>query len=221
MAFHPVLDRKTVLDQLHRPSPNPFEPDEETVHPWRSGLLYQRFQKPMLRIWDQYSGSQPGEDFSMLSRAPEMRLDDQESRRTSLAKHLDYRDWTPSPYISFTTSETRIESLAQMRIKRGAQFLTVIDPNSRLRNGLPILNVEAEMGYYLIKDPYRRSNEYYADEYLCLWQVTTAERIGVYDWNSLVKDKNCRQRKEGLDDLQEVFAGLSSEFVKLADLYTC
>ncbi|KAI1316093.1 hypothetical protein F5Y16DRAFT_393242 [Xylariaceae sp. FL0255] len=192
MTLSPVLDRQAVLGRLYRPLPNPFLQDEETVHPWRSTYPFERFQRPLLRIRDDYTGSHPEENDCMMSRAPEMRLDDEESRQASLAGHLDYRNWTPSPYISFTTSKDRIETLTRMRAYRngGALTLTAIDPDTRLRNGLPILDVEAEMAHYGIEDPYGRNNEYYADEYLCLWQVTPAEIVGHWSWDELERVSN-------------------------------
>ena len=122
-----------------------------------------------------------------------MPLDDKESRRTSLSKYLNYKDWTPSPYISFTTCEGRVEDLARMRAykrNRGVQTLTVISPDSRIRNGLPVLSVKAEMGHYGIQDPYGKSNKYYVDEYLCLWQVTSAEIVGHWEWDSLSDEQD-------------------------------
>lgn len=127
----------------------------------------------------------------MMSRAPEMRLDNPESRKASLAKHLDHRNWTPGPYISFTNSSTTIENLAQMRVdKRGPQTLTVIDPNNRIRNGLPVLDIAVEMDHYDIPDPYGKSKEYYVNHYVCLWQVTKAEIVGHWGWSSLADNKN-------------------------------
>ncbi|KAI0449148.1 hypothetical protein F5B21DRAFT_495283 [Xylaria acuta] len=240
MATYPVLDRLTVLNRLRRPLPHPFFREEEEEHPWRAGYC-RRFHAPLLRIWDQVSGSHPDEDGCMSSRAPEMRLDDRESRRTSLSGHLNYSDWTPTPYISFTTCETRIESLAAKRInrRRGAQMITVIDPDTRLRNGLPILDVEAEMDHYKIQDPYGGS-DYYNNEYVCLWQVTSAEIVGHWEWDYLVDDENWYQNiilpafneftekaatgntkgllaesgtgqtaKDRVDDLQSIFTNLS------------
>lgn len=96
-----------------------------------------------------------------MSRAPEMRLDNANSRQDSFTKHLDHKVWIPGPYISFTTSSTAIEDLAQMRVaKRGPQTLTVVDPNSRIANGLPVLHATAEMDHYNIRDPYGQLNEY-------------------------------------------------------------
>jgi hypothetical protein len=99
--------------------------------------------------------------------------------------------WVPGPYVSFTTSPGQIETLAGMRRgKRGAQTLTVIDPNERIRNGLPVLNIAAEMRHYDIPDPYGGSNDYYIDHYVCLWQVTGAEIVGHWDWSRLAENEH-------------------------------
>lgn len=115
MGECPVLDRKTVLNRLYPEKTNPCK-TEEALHPWRTEHS-QAPQEPLLRIWDQHSGSQPDKDGRMMSRAPDMRLDTAESRRGSLAKHLKHRDWTQGPYILFTTSSTAIEDLVRMRVK--------------------------------------------------------------------------------------------------------
>lgn len=112
---YPILDLQNVLNRLYPKRANPFQVEED-LHPWRTRNSLS-FQGPLLRIWDQFSGSQPAEDGRMVSRAPEMRLDDAESRQGSLAGHLNHKDWTPRPYISFTTSSTAIEDLARMRRK--------------------------------------------------------------------------------------------------------
>ena len=83
----------------------------------------------------------------MIARAPHQRLDTIESRKISLAKHLKHSNWTsPTPYISFTNSPATIQDLVNVRAQRnrGSQTLTVIYPNTRLRKGLPILDVAAE-----------------------------------------------------------------------------
>ena len=123
-----------------------------------------------------------------------MRLDNKESRRSSLLIHVDYRIWEPTPYISFTTSASRVEDLVARRInKRRDQMITVIDPNIRVQNGLPILYAKAEMDHYEIEDPYERNGQYYHDECLCLWQVTAAEIVGYWAWNDLENDKDWHQ----------------------------
>ncbi|KAI0003181.1 hypothetical protein F4779DRAFT_109363 [Xylariaceae sp. FL0662B] len=190
MALYPHLDRQTALSRLGYEifdSPNRLT-NEEHLHPWRASYFLS-FPRPLLRIWDTFSGSQPEADNRMLSRAPEMSLDDWESRRASLAQHLHHGTWIPGPYISFTTSPTAVEDLARWRApRRGDQILTVIDPNVRMKNGLPVLRVEDEMHHYGIQDPYGKP-EYHVDHYACLWQVTEAEIIGHWDWCSLIEDK--------------------------------
>ena len=79
------------------------------------------------------------------------------------------------------------------RNNRGNQTLTVIDPNTRLKNGLPILNVAAEMDHYKILDPYGKDNQYYDDHYVCLWQVTENEIVGHWKWDDLVAKENWYQ----------------------------
>jgi hypothetical protein len=80
-----------------------------------------------------------------------------------------------------------------MRISKGrvGQNLTVIDPATRRENGLPILDVAAEMGYYGIPDPYNKGSKYYIGHYVCLWKVTAQEIIARYEWNEPAKQRNC------------------------------
>jgi hypothetical protein len=56
--------------------------------------------------------------------------------------------------------------------------LTVINPNTRIAGGLPILDMRAETHHYAVSDPYGRSYQYYMDHYLCVWEVTSPEIIG-------------------------------------------
>ena len=182
-----ALKRDTVLSLLNSVSTTVFEKEEDR-HPWRTDHL-QTFNKPFLRLWDQCSGSQPDEDGCMKSRAEHERLDTFESRKDSLTIHINHKAWTPTPYISFTTSPSKIEDLANLRAQRkyrGPHTLTVVDPNTRVRNGLPVLHVADEMEHYGITDPYGKWNEYYEDHYVCLWEVTTREIVGHWQWNDLV-----------------------------------
>jgi hypothetical protein len=171
MAEQPGLNRDIALSLLHLPF-NTVSITEDEQRPWISND-FQPFKIPFLRIWDHNSGSKPDRERRMLSRAPRQRLDTLESRKASLTVHINHKIWEPTPYISFTTSPEAIEELANWRAKhRGPQTLTVINPNARIANGLPILDLLAEMNLYKIKDPYGKSNQYYADHYLCLWEVT-------------------------------------------------
>lgn len=151
MAEPPVLDRH-IVSSLLSPASRTVVATEEQLHPWRTEPSI-TFEMPFLRIWDSYSGSQPvGNDpkKSMMSRAPRKRLDTIESRKSSLTTHLNHKERTPTPYISFTTSAAAVQDVAMMREykKRGSQTLVVVDPNTRLRDGLPILDVVAEMDHY-------------------------------------------------------------------------
>jgi hypothetical protein len=187
------FDKDIVSDLLTSPL-NPFIPQEETCHAWRPNHL-QTFDAPLLRVWDCNSGSQPNENDGnrMLSRAPRQRLDSAQSRKTSLTKHLNHRNWEqPTPYISFTISPTALADLANSRsrkIWRKHQTLIVIDPNVRIAKGLPVLDVIAEMAHYGIEDPYRRSNQYYVNHYVCLWEVTAEEVVGQWQWDVLVENE--------------------------------
>jgi hypothetical protein len=182
-----VLDRYQVLGRLTSASKTSRE---EQLHPWQSSCL-DSFSFPLLRTWDSFSGSQPDEQKRMSSRAPNKRLDTSDSRRISLATHINHRDWTPTPYISFTSSPAAVEELAmQRRSKRGAQTLTVIGPNVRLRKGLPILNLYQEMEHYGISNPYGSWSRYCVDHYICLWQVTEEEIVGHWKWDELAVSEN-------------------------------
>ncbi|KAH8763665.1 hypothetical protein F5883DRAFT_361506, partial [Diaporthe sp. PMI_573] len=163
---------------------------EEWRHPWRA-RCHQGYEQPLLRIWDEHSGSQP-KNHSMLSRAPDMRLDTYQKRKSSLANHLDYREWIAGPYISFTTSPAAIEDHVRRRRgkDRGSQKLTVVDPKQRIANGLPVLDVLTEMENYEILDPYGLGNHYYINEHVCLWEVTEAEIVGHWEWDDLEQNEN-------------------------------
>ncbi len=180
-----VIDR-SLVSSLLRPASKTHPPTEEQLHPWCVGYS-QTFDVPLLRIWDQRSGSRPDANTCLMSRAPRQRLDTAESRRAFLATHIDHSNWTPTPFISFTTSATAVTDLADMREnrKRGAQHLTAIDPNIRLAAGLPILDFSAEANYYNIADPYGKSNQYCKDHYLCLWEVSGREIVRQWDWDDL------------------------------------
>ncbi|KIW12277.1 hypothetical protein PV08_09554 [Exophiala spinifera] len=167
-----------------------FQPEEDR-HPWRGRR--QPFDRPLLRLWDGQSGSQPDPNGRMRSREGRGRLDSFRSRKDSLTIHINHRNWTPTPYISFTDSSSEIESLARLRTRRGRGpfTLTVIDPDKRVRNGLPVLNVRDEMEEYNVPDPY--ASVEYNDHYICLWEVTADEFVGNWNYNDLIIHKNWLQ----------------------------
>lgn len=187
MADLTPFDFKSSLVLLAPHTPSAVFPPEEDIRPWRV-LPYQTFNKPFLRLWDCYSGSQPVNRV-LTSRDPTIRLDNYDDRKESLETHIDHSKWRPTPYISFTTSSLAIQEIANMRLpKRGKQTLTVIDPGIRMKKGLPILEVEAEMERYCISDPYRANGRYYSDHYVCLWEVAKDEVVGQWQWNDLASN---------------------------------
>lgn len=142
---------------------------------------------PLLRIWDQKSGSQPDKDGRMLAREPRLPLETRKVRRELLASHLNNRKWgTSTPFISFQISSDAVAELARWRFverQRGMQTLVVIDPDTRARLGYPTLDVAAEMNYYNIRNPYAAN--YNRGHYVCLWEVTPEEVVGQWDWADL------------------------------------
>lgn len=187
MAEEHVLTRATVSRLLGDTSQ---ENTEETQHPWARGS---KLEKPLLRTWDHFSGSQPELSNCMLSRSPREDLDTSEARKGFLATHADHKIWKPTPFISFTSSTEAVQELAYYRTvytNRGVQTITIVNPNVRFENGLPILDMSAEMSHYGILDPYERSNQYYKDHYLCLWEVTTPEIVGHWQWDDLATNDN-------------------------------
>lgn len=192
MANDTPLTRTIVRNLLQ----SPFQ-IEEDVHPW-SSVFSADPDKPLLRTWDEFSGSRPskiGRMSSMSSRSPRKRLDTAEARKEYLTIHADYGDWRRTPFISFTQSPHELQSIAAPRARnRGSQTITVLNPRIRVKNGLPILNMDTEMRYYQIRDPYRKSNAYYKNECICLWEVTKEEVVGHWAWDDLLESNDWYER---------------------------
>lgn len=120
-----------------------------------------------------------------------MRLDDREMRIMTLKTHVDHGNWEDTPYISFSNCPQTIEELANWRSTRrgrGPQRIVVIDPRTRIELGLPVLHCGAEMDHYQVKAPYGR--DYWQNHYLCLWEVTPAEVVGIWEWDDLQRSTN-------------------------------
>lgn len=182
MADNMPLNRAIVSSLLRSPLQT-----EEDRHPW--GLKSSTdLDKPLLRTWDKFSGSKPSSTGIMLSRSPRERLDTPRARKEFLTIHADHQKWDDTPFISFTQSPQELQDTAELREpRRGYQTITVLNPNVRAKKGLPILNMDAEMRYYGIPDPYGKSNKYYKNHYVCLWEVTEEEFIGNWLWEELLR----------------------------------
>ncbi|KAI7761294.1 hypothetical protein LZL87_002109 [Fusarium oxysporum] len=149
--------------------------------------------KPLLRTWDDLSGSQPDGSGDMSARASDMSLATFEARRSSLQTHIIHRDWTPTPYISFTSSPEALENLANFRKshpRRKHQTITVVDPAVRLESGWPIISYGEEKDYYRIEIPYGIPDWELRAHHLCLWTVKAEEIIQHYEWDKLSSDPN-------------------------------
>ncbi|KAF3484304.1 uncharacterized protein GIQ15_03628 [Arthroderma uncinatum] len=165
---------------------SPFQA-EDSAHPWALEISADPSQ-PLLRTWDSRSGSQPDAMGRMFSRSPRERLDTATTREKFLAIHADHKRWDPTPFISFTQSPDELQENAKRRAqKRGSQTITALNPNVRAKNGLPILNMDKEMRFYGVPDPYGKSNEYYKNHYVCLWEVAKEEIVGHWEWADLLE----------------------------------
>ena len=191
LQFHPEEDRRpwSAISLLHSNGQlaNPFAE--------YSGIDSKLRDKPMLRVWDTFSGSIPGSSAGnrMLARSKREVLATRDQRASSLELHADHAKRLPTPYISFTASPTAAEDLIKHRThktKRGDQNLVAIDPKYRLQHGLPILDMGEEMIVYGIDDPYPHGPNYFIDHYICLWEVTPREVVGVWSWHDLREDND-------------------------------
>lgn len=181
-----------------------FSKTEEQIRPWfrpdLSGaplrfcfpdpMYEQLWDSPLYRVYDTLSGSFPDETASNRMRARDYRrrLDDRDSRKATLTTHVNHHIWEDTPYISLTSSQAAVWKLAEerrLRGTRGDQYVVVINPRRRFALGLPILDCGREMKHYGIENPYRDDSNYYQDHYLCLWEVTPDEIVGIWSWNDL------------------------------------
>lgn len=78
-----------------------------------------------------------------------------EARRSSHQTHIIHRNWTPTPYISFTSSPEALENLANFRKshpRRKRQTVTVVDPAVRLPFPMvkkrTVTALKSHMGYH-------------------------------------------------------------------------
>ena len=150
------------------------------------GIYEELRTKPLLRVWDSFSGSIPNRSCGnrMLARLPRGELATFDTRKTSLARHANQRNQIHTPYISFTSSVDAAVRLANERKRpRGDQHIVVVDPWYRLQRGLPVLDMGKEMREYGVQNPY--GEDYYTDHYLCLWEITPEEVIGTWSCNYL------------------------------------
>ena len=141
---------------------------------------------PLLLTWDQFPGSQPSESGRMLSRVPRERLDTSKARKTFLAVHADHKNG------NLLRSHSRSHRQSYKIMPNGESGKEAVNdygvnPNARMKNGFSIRNMDAEMRYYGIPDPYGKLNKYYRNHCICLWEVTEEEVVGYWEWDDLLK----------------------------------
>jgi hypothetical protein len=188
MADTSTLDRCEASRLLRLPGPLLGTGREEDRHPWGVNRL-PVFDRPFLRICDDYWGPILDETGRMLSGDPRGRLDTKNARTSSLAEHSYSGTW-PTPFISFIAPKVALQELLALGTSftteiRGALKIVAINPNTRIAKGLPILNFKDEIDYYHVSGRYSES---YTDHYLCLWEVAGDEVIGQWDWDELAKN---------------------------------
>lgn len=201
-----LLDYNTAKSLL-QPSGQDYLQAEDIHHPWLTepshhsdgqlanpfsehSIIYKALEgKPLLRVWDTFSGSIPDARNRMLARLPRGELATKDARRASLTIHADQKNRKKTPYISFTSSPPAAVELVHDRMRytrRGDQNLVVIDPEYRLKRGLPIIDMGKEMQWYGVENPYTRN--FFSDHYLCLWEVTPPEVVGIWSWDDLRRE---------------------------------
>jgi hypothetical protein len=188
-----ALTQRSALARLMLPS-------EERSHPWAKNppwfpgvltgpdvdlRLSTLWEKPLLRHWDCYSGSQPDSvTRHMIARDPALRLDTFEIRKETLQNHIDPTSMKATPYISFLTDPKKLEIEIQRKQDNGkTQRVTLVDPQARLRLRLPILRFADEFKHYKLYNPSR--SDVSTSHWICLWEVTPAEVVWTWEWDDL------------------------------------
>ncbi|KAH7199814.1 hypothetical protein DER44DRAFT_829624 [Fusarium oxysporum] len=162
----PIVSKR-LYDRTETNSIDNLESSGHSWSPVAQAVWKHPVDKPLLRTWDDFSGSQPDGSGDMSARASDIPLTTFEARRSSHQTHIIHRNWTPTPYISFTSSPEALENLANFRKshpRRKRQTVTVVDPAVRL--------------------PFPMAH------HLCLWTVKAEEVVQHYDWDKLFSDPN-------------------------------
>jgi hypothetical protein len=132
----------------------------------------------------------------MLARDTGCLLNSVATRKEMLELHLDYRNTEhATPFISFTSSPEHAGELASIRAsrpRRGAQSLTLVDPRTRFRLGLPVLDFSIEKTNYQVESRY--GVDYTPNHWLCLWEVTPAEVVHTWEWAEFGGDPHWYER---------------------------
>lgn len=190
----PVITEKFVEEHLRFSPYGPLlKPHEEDQRPWARKAAV--VDKPLLRLWDEFSDGKPDQSNNLVSNRPQGHLHSFRARQTALSIQVsDHGAYgTPaSPFIAFQGNPSELGFIAAYWNRSATdKYLTVINPNVRAANRLPTLNLLEEMKYYRASRPSARpSDAWYGEQYLCLWQVGWDEVVGTWMWNYLCDDEN-------------------------------
>ncbi|PGG98212.1 hypothetical protein GX51_06932 [Blastomyces parvus] len=137
------LARAIVSSILMGPSLQSIQ--NEDRHPKRLDTIG-NLKSPFLRIWERWSGSKPGQTERILSRPPRQSLDTLSTRRESLTIHrLD------------ASSFHSVDNLYERVAKNCTTYDSKTWCSDNYSDGLPIVNMDAEMRYDVIPDLYGQS----------------------------------------------------------------
>lgn len=116
----PIVSKR-LYDRTETNSIDNLESSGHSWSPVAQAVWKHPVDKPLLRTWDDLSGSQPDGSGDMSARASDIPLTTFEARRSSHQTHIIHRNWTPTPYISFTSSPEALENLASQLQKVSPQ----------------------------------------------------------------------------------------------------
>lgn len=134
-----------------------FEETGLSKHSWAE-FPNAAYSGPLLRVWNKFSGSHPDQPGRMLARLPREWLGSQESRKEYLATHADNQIWEPTPFISFSASASGLlRFLSRRKGASSPKTLTAMNPNVRIAYGLSMVEMESELKYHEVRDPYGRN----------------------------------------------------------------
>jgi hypothetical protein len=173
----------------------PLPLTEEVIHPWHTQPAVSHRSRewviPLMRVRDWLTDDEPDPETGIMrSRAHRATLRTAAERKNALTIHLNHANWTATPFLSFSSSPSAIWEIAEFRRQpergRGAQTITVINPDARTHAGLPTISVAQAMKDYRVDFPAHYWKKTYDKDYhLCLWEVSREEIVGHYEWDTL------------------------------------
>ncbi|EXA40839.1 hypothetical protein FOQG_01670 [Fusarium oxysporum f. sp. raphani 54005] len=167
----PIVSKR-LYDRTETNSIDNLESSGHSWSPVAQAVWKHPVDKPLLRTWDDLSGSQPDGSGDMSARASDIPLTTFEARRSSHQTHIIHPNFRKS------------------HPRRKRQTVTVVDPAVRLESGWPTISSGEEKDCYRIAIPYGIAHWELKAHHLCLWTVKAEEVAQHYDWDKLFSDPN-------------------------------